>query len=124
MSQEDIDEQNERIFAKGDPMVYVAMLSQTGTAAPVATVVKNEFPGLPVWSRFQAGTYILTLSEGFPFGRTLPDINPNISIGTGGGTVSAAHWELNDGDSITLSVDDGDEVLNGAMVRIEVYPAA
>lgn len=45
--------------------VYKAFLTQTGTNAPVATVVENTLGGTPVWSYFGVGTYELTLAGAF-----------------------------------------------------------
>jgi hypothetical protein len=42
--------------------VYTALLTQTGTAAPVATVLENTFAGTPSWSRFNTGGYLLTFT--------------------------------------------------------------
>ena len=48
------------------PKVYKALLTQTGTNAPVATVLVNTLSGTPVWSRNSIGTYRLTLANEFP----------------------------------------------------------
>lgn len=48
---------------------YVASLTQTGTGAPVATVIKNTLGGTPVWSRAGAGQYTATLLGAFPTGK-------------------------------------------------------
>ena len=39
---------------------YVALLSQSGTSAPVATVLQNELGEVPVFSRDGTGEYYLT----------------------------------------------------------------
>lgn len=46
--------------------VYKALLTQSGTSAPVATVLVNTLSGTPVWSRGAAGTYRATLTGEFP----------------------------------------------------------
>jgi len=59
-------------FVKGDGSltvgykVYTALLTQSGTAAPVATVLENTLGGTVVWSRTaSAGVYQGTLSNAF-----------------------------------------------------------
>jgi hypothetical protein len=54
---------------------YVALLSQTGTDAPVATVLVNTLGGTVVWTRDSAGFYIATLSGAFPLAKTYLLIN-------------------------------------------------
>lgn len=49
-----------------DPLQYTALISQTGTDAPVATILKNTLGGTPVWTRAALGTYNLTLVGAFP----------------------------------------------------------
>ena len=45
--------------------VYTALLNQTGTNAPVATVLENTLGGTVVWSRNASGVYYGTLSGAF-----------------------------------------------------------
>lgn len=49
----------------GGSKVYKALLNQTGTNAPVATVLVNTLSGTPVWSRSGIGQYRLTLAGEF-----------------------------------------------------------
>lgn len=51
--------------------VYTALLTQTGTAAPVATVLENTLGGTPVWTRGGNGTFTITLSGAFPVDKTV-----------------------------------------------------
>jgi hypothetical protein len=52
---------------------YVALLTQTGTNAPVATVLSNTL-GSGTWSRADAGSYVLTFSSSvFTLGKTVPE---------------------------------------------------
>lgn len=44
---------------------YRAIVTQTGTSAPVATVLKNTFSGPITWSRVSAGSYKAVATEGF-----------------------------------------------------------
>lgn len=49
---------------------YIALLNQTGTAAPVATILHNTLEGIPVWTRTGAGAYVATLAGQFPSNKT------------------------------------------------------
>jgi hypothetical protein len=49
---------------------YVALISQSGTAAPVATVLENTLGGAVVWSRSVTGQYVGTLTSAFTPGKT------------------------------------------------------
>ena len=50
--------------------VYRALLTQTGTNAPVATVLENTLGGTVVWTRDSTGIYIGTLLGAFPSNKT------------------------------------------------------
>ncbi len=52
------------------PKMYVAIMTQAGAAAPVATVILNTLSAPPVWSRSGAGDYFLTLASEFTAGKT------------------------------------------------------
>ena len=51
-------------------LVYTALLTQSGTDAPVATVLENTLGGTVFWTRTQAGVYKGTLAGAFTVGRT------------------------------------------------------
>ena len=51
--------------------VYTALLSQTGTNAPVATVLENTLGGTVIWSRVSTGTYVGTLAGVFAVNKTI-----------------------------------------------------
>lgn len=61
---------------------YVALLTQTDTNAPVATVLYNTFYSLPQWVYSGDGVYYVTLNGAFPIDKTLiicsPFYNDNI----------------------------------------------
>jgi hypothetical protein len=48
------------------PKKYVAILNQTGTNAPTATILENTLGFTPVWSYISPGIYHLTYTGGFP----------------------------------------------------------
>lgn len=49
---------------------YEALLTQTTTSAPVATILSNNMSGDIVWSYSAVGQYIGTLTGAFPAGKT------------------------------------------------------
>lgn len=62
---------------------YTALLTQTGTDAPVATVLENTLGGTPVWTRTALGVYRITLTGTFTENKTLVEGFGN-SDGTAG----------------------------------------
>lgn len=52
------------------PKKYVALLSQTVTDPPVATVLENTLGGTPVWTYHSTGQYLCTLTGAFPKEKT------------------------------------------------------
>jgi hypothetical protein len=46
--------------------VYTALLNQTGTNAPIATILENTLGGNISWSRQNVGYYSATFSDTFP----------------------------------------------------------
>lgn len=51
--------------------VYRGLLTQSGTDAPVATVLENTLGGTPVWSYSDVGRYVVTLAGAFTSAKTL-----------------------------------------------------
>lgn len=92
---------------------YAALLNQTGTDAPTATVIYNGLSGLIVWTRFTNGEYRGTLAGAFPAGKTLVFITNST-----GGVVAGTRLDDNTINIIT----SGDSVLINASLKIEVYP--
>ena len=62
---------NDAVKAATEPKVYIALLTQTGTDAPVATVLKNTLGGVPVWSYSNVGVYTGTLASAFTANKTI-----------------------------------------------------
>lgn len=104
--------------------VYTALLTQTSTNAPTATVLENTIGGIPVWSYNLVGRYLLTLSGAFTG-------NVIISITNGANNTSRAPFvyecqKLNS-NSIFLNVKESDSstITNGgltnASIEIKVY---
>lgn len=51
--------------------IYTALLTQSGTASPTATVLENTIGDI-VFTRDDVGYYIGTLADAFTIGKTLP----------------------------------------------------
>lgn len=102
--------------------VYRALVTQTSTNAPVATVLENSI-GSIVWSRDSAGTYFGTLVGAFTankcfFGSQLND--------PAGGTMSISRV---DADKVAIQTVTpaatplkADDLLNAANIEILIYP--
>jgi hypothetical protein len=101
--------------------VYTALLSQSGTAAPVATVLENTLGGTVVWGRTNAGFYTGTLSNSFISGKTFyppsssTGANENIRIYNYISNTSQIRL-----DTYFLS-SNSDGILNNTTVEIRVY---
>jgi len=103
---------------------YVASLSQTGTDAPVATVLKNTLGGTLVWSRGSAGLYQATLAGAFPTGvRTVIVLDPDnaLSLYANEAVRASATRTTSDAVEITFS-DSGDDWMSEWHIDIKVYP--
>lgn len=94
--------------------VYTATLNQSGTDAPVATVLQNTLGGVVVWTRQSAGTYVATLTGAFTVNKTWA----SISLTAG----SLVGIQPNDVNSVIVSVPDGDDILTNNAMEIRVYP--
>ena len=61
--------------------VYTALLTQSETDAPVATVLENTLGGEVVWSRIEVGAYIATLNGVFTLNKTIGFFTYSLSQG-------------------------------------------
>jgi hypothetical protein len=98
---------------------YVALLSQSGTDAPVATVLENSLGGAIVWTRTDVGEYRGTLTGAFPtlsktfFVPQRPYI-PQLE------THGVLAWASVNAINLTIG---GDDMMDGGlMIEIRVYP--
>lgn len=102
---------------------YIALLTQTGTAAPTATILKNTLDGTPVWTRTGMGDYLCTLTDTFTNNKTtiyiqstVQDydvIQPSSTLATGAFSI----YTYYNGDG-TFS----DDILSKTPITITVYP--
>lgn len=112
--------------------VYTALLTQTGTGPPTATVLQNTLGGTVVWARSSAGLYTATLSGAFAANKTALIISNNDAPGSN----ALAQYSLRRTDANTLTLSTlgaswqefgseapfSDDMLNGTTVEIRVYP--
>lgn len=102
--------------------IYRATVTQTGTSAPVATVLQNTFPGTLVWTRNSAGSYNVTLAGAFPVNKVFFRVGQLQVAGdfafSNPQRVSDNAWQVETIDSGTLA-DDG---LTITPVEILTYP--
>jgi len=108
------------------PLEYVALITQSGTNAPVATVLKNTLGGTIVWTRALAGVYTGTLAGAFTTSKTVIQAylargsgQPTTSVGASPGgsinTVQLVSWNASNVSADTIFSAD-------SWVKIEVYP--
>lgn len=114
--------------------IYKALLTQTGTNAPVATILENTLGAVPVWSYSDVGLYLLTLSGAWTTDKTVitPPANANNTGGAVQSFVQAFGVRINSTSVIRLTVGKMDTnygVIQGSddylyspnMIEIRVY---
>lgn len=99
-------------------LVYVALLSQTGTDAPVATVLENTLGGTVVWSYNDVGSYYATLANAFTAGKTFVLLSGNGGL-MGSNIMSANAIEIYSYNSSGIQEN---EYIQTAPIEIRVYP--
>ncbi len=111
-----------RIASSTSYKVYTALLTQTGTGAPTATVLENTLGGTVVWARTSTGDYTGTLSGAFTTGKTVA--RASISNFSGYPIFSMPTSSVNSLHLVTSSYVGAatDGVLDGSFVEIRVYP--
>ena len=97
--------------------VYTALLTQAGTAAPVATILKNNTGATFTWARTSSGTYTITASSNvFTSNKTLIFINK--------GEISSTYvyvtWTRTSDTVITITLGGDGRITNGSF-EIRVY---
>lgn len=102
---------------------YVALLTQTGTDAPVATVLENTLGGTVVWARSEEGIYTATLAGAFTANKTAIPA-PSVTWET---SAKYANVQITDTGTITLYVTSEDgttaaDVWTCPCFEIRVYP--
>tara|TARA_A200000159_G_scaffold77563_1_gene71856 strand:- start:255 stop:704 length:450 start_codon:yes stop_codon:yes gene_type:complete len=96
---------------------YTALLTQTGSNPPVATVLNNKLTGTMTWARTGGGAYTIT-SSATPFtqDKTIVFLN--------GGNNAVTHnvtWNRVSSSVIAITTHNSDDRLTGASFEIRVY---
>lgn len=116
--------------AIGPLKVYMAFLTQLGTAIPTAVIVKNSLGGLPVFSRTIPGEYYMTLAGAFTLNKTWVTITtkPGNLVSSLVYDISAIWSSVNTILIRTVIVDppngtlqQADNILDSTQIRVEVY---
>lgn len=108
-------------------LVYTALLTQTGTDAPVATVLENTLGGTVVWSYNGTADFRCTLTGAFPTGKTI--IFTTSAMSDNGDPPHRITCFRNNDNSVILQTFDANGGLDGVMsstypvgIEIRVYP--
>ena len=104
-------------------LVYSAILNQTGTNNPVATVFENTLGGTVVWTRVSEGYYIGTLAGAFPSDKTFILYSSIFDVGSLLPALPNISGQINVIE-ITLATSEGtkDGLLNNTSIEVRVYP--
>ena len=95
--------------------VYTALLTQAGTAAPVATILQNTTGGTLTWTRQSAGNYTVTASS------ALFTANKTIVFGNQGNFLQKTlAWNRTSDTTVALDLGSDDRLINGAF-EIRIY---
>ena len=98
--------------------VYAALLTQTGTAAPVATILQNTTGGTITWTRTGAGEYTATIANAlFTLNKTL--VFMNLGEYAGGG-IPRSVWTRTSNTEITINTGGDSRITNGSF-EIRIY---
>ena len=108
--------------------VYTALLTQSGTDAPVAIVLENTLGGEVVWSYDSVGVYVGTLSGAFDVNKTALYTSQSSDSNNDVGSVPYIFMEVDTIDDIlvhsivksTNAYSDG--LLYRTTIEIRVYP--
>lgn len=108
-------------YPEGTKM-YVALLNQTGTDAPVATVLVNTLGGTVVWTYADTGQYNATLAGAFVSNKT------QVYFGIRGASAFDIDYSFSGEDALgiaSIQRSDGehpDSLISGVSIQILVFP--
>lgn len=105
------------------PKIYNALLTQSGTSAPTATVLGTNSIGSIVWTRTSAGIYVATLTGAFPANKVMAF--PGFSDESAGGNILFRLKRTGDNTLELWCSADGvnpSDVFTNLSIKIEVYP--
>lgn len=98
--------------------VYRALLTQTGTDAPVATVTENTLGGDVVWTYNAEGTYIGTLADAFSTSTVVQCSGVIIYAGDLYGFIGSEQIDSDSVQVMTFAPGNGPEESQGAVVYL------
>lgn len=107
------------------PKRYVALVSQSGTSAPTATVLENTLGGTVVWGYTSVGAYTATLASAFTENKTTLYISQGQEVVADAKVVGIGRASANVISVVTgiaTSGENQDAILSGATISITVYP--
>lgn len=106
--------------------VYTALLTQSGTNAPTASVLENTLGGAVTLARSSAGIYTLTLAGAFPDATKVFFVAPLRITDTDLTSDPRIFVEVTDANTVTLKVGGfeapNDNQLTRYPLEIRVYP--
>ncbi len=101
------------LIASAGYKIYTALLTQSGTAAPVATVLENTLGGTVVLTFVSTGNYAADLSGVFTANKTAVIISNGTPL-----VVSAAR---STNDRVSINCGAGNDRITNATIEIRVY---
>jgi len=99
---------------------YHVFLNQSGTDAPVATLIKDNTLTDVVLSRSEVGTFLLTKEGAFPVGRTVPKV-PVVGYTPQGDKLLLTPVSENVFKLETFAAADTEVLADGALTDQELY---
>lgn len=101
--------------------VWIALVTQSGTSAPTATVLENTLGGTVTFARTGVGSYTFTLTSAFPNNKTTV-----LYGGCGSSQCFINSSRTSDNAVLVLTQDinlsQSDDILNISTFEIRVYP--
>ena len=98
--------------------VYTALLTQSGTAAPVATVLENTLGGAVVWSRINTGAYYFQLPQFFNRDKTVLEVQPTRLISANQSIATNIYEFQDDINNLGLYSLYSKQVINLSLIHI------
>ena len=96
------------------PKVYRAIISQSGTDAPVPIIIENTLGFEPTWGYLSSGSYSITAVGKFIYGKTYLSFTPDNA-----GMIAGP---LFPNDSYVIVTPLGDDNIFDTMIEILIYP--
>lgn len=102
-----------------NPKVYVALLNQTGTNAPVATVLENTLGEVPTFTYNSNGNYTLNTASAILLAtKTVVSISNVLDIGN----PMAIYAGRTSDTAIVINTYSMNDLLANTAIEIRVYP--